>query len=128
MVRTYAKAAVSGLVLICLWATPGWADPDPSGVWMRGDGNARVRIAPCGQSYCATNIWVKDTSKGEAVGDLLVMKLKRKSGTELEGEAFDAKRNLSYNMTVSFETSGLVSKGCVIGGVVCLSMNWAPVN
>lgn len=26
------------------------------GVWTRGDGNARVRIAACGPSLCATNV------------------------------------------------------------------------
>ncbi len=35
------------------------------GVWTRGDGNARVRIAACGPSLCATNVWIEDTSGGE---------------------------------------------------------------
>lgn len=40
---------------------------DPSGVWLRDDGNARVRIAPCGSNICATNLWIGDTSRGEVL-------------------------------------------------------------
>lgn len=38
------------------------------GVWFRDDGNARVRVAPCGNKTCATNLWIRDESKGEAPG------------------------------------------------------------
>ena len=59
-------------------ALPALANsPDPSGVWLRDDGNARVRIAPCGSNICATNVWIKDTSGGEEVGDGVVDQLRR---------------------------------------------------
>src|SRR5580700_9158796 len=47
----------------------------PQGVWLRDDGNARVEFAPCDDKLCATNLWIRDTSSGEEVGDKLVMTL-----------------------------------------------------
>jgi uncharacterized protein (DUF2147 family) len=46
------------------------------GTWLRGDGNARVRIAPCGDKVCATNhVDRRHQFSGEEVGDRLVMTL-----------------------------------------------------
>lgn len=101
------------------------AQPDPSGVWMRGDGNARVRIAPCGGDWCATNLWIKDTSGGEAVGDKLVMTVKPASETTLKGKAFDPKRDLTYSITIKVAGSSLSTRGCIIGGVVCKTVSWS---
>jgi uncharacterized protein (DUF2147 family) len=102
--------------------------PSANGVWMRGDGNARVRIGPCGGKLCATNLWIKDTSKGESVGDKLVMSVKPNSATELKGQAYDAKRHLTYSMTITVSQNQLSTRGCIIGGLVCNTMNWSRVN
>lgn len=100
----------------------------PDGVWMRDDGNARVRIAPCGADICATNLWIKDTSKGEEAGDRLVMSLDRKSDTKLAGTAYDAKRDRSYAITVTVGRNSLTTRGCILGGLLCRDVNWAPAN
>ena len=103
----------------------GESAPDPSGTWNRGDGNARVRIAPCGSNICATNVWIRDTGGGEAVGDRLVMTLQPKSADTLTGKAFDAKRDLTYAIQVKVAGQRLVTRGCLVGGLVCKSVNWS---
>jgi uncharacterized protein (DUF2147 family) len=113
--------------LTCFAAVPAQAS-DPDGIWARDDGNARVKIAPCGAKLCATNLWIKDTSKGEEVGDRLIMSLERKSDTELSGTAFDPKRDRTYSMTLIIEKNGLITRGCIIGGLLCRDVNWAPVK
>ncbi|AOG03869.1 DUF2147 domain-containing protein [Bosea sp. RAC05] len=100
---------------------------DPSGVWLRDDGNARVRIAPCGSNICATNVWIKDTSGGEEVGDRLVLTLKPEGGDSLKGEAFDPKRNRRFAMTLTVKPDGLSTRGCIIG-VLCKTVNWTPAQ
>ncbi|MEO3433583.1 DUF2147 domain-containing protein [Inquilinus sp. CAU 1745] len=100
----------------------------PYGVWLRGDGNARVRIAPCGSQVCATNLWIKDTSEGEEVGDQLIMSLERKSDTELVGSAYDPKRDITYAITVTVGANSLTTRGCVLGGLLCKDVNWTPAN
>ena len=124
----YRKIAILAACMIVSQAAIAADGPGVSGVWMRGDGNARVRIAPCGKQLCATNLWIKDTSKGEAVGDRLIMTLKQESSNELKGEAYDPKRKLTYAMTIKVTDSGLVTRGCVVGGLICKDVRWTPAK
>ncbi|WP_246683029.1 DUF2147 domain-containing protein [Mesorhizobium sp. B2-1-3A] len=124
MNRLAAAAVLVFCVPLCGSAFAASA-PDPSGTWNRGDGNAKVRIAPCGSNICATNVWIRDTSGGEAVGDRLVMTLRPKSADTLAGKAFDAKRALTYAIQLKVAGQRLVTRGCVAGGLVCKSVNWS---
>jgi uncharacterized protein (DUF2147 family) len=120
-------AAFSILYLIGCTALAA-QERSPDGVWLRDDGNARVRIAPCGSKICATNLWIKDASKGEGVGDRLVMSLDRKSETKLAGTAYDPKRDRSYALTVIVGRNSLITRGCILGGLLCRNVNWAQIN
>lgn len=120
-------------VAICALSIAGCStaftqERSPSGIWMRDDGNSRVRIAPCGAKLCATNLWIKDTSKGEEPGDLLIMSLDRKSDTTLAGTAYDRKRDRSYAITLIVGPDQLTTRGCILGGLLCRDVKWAPVN
>jgi len=95
-----------------------------NGVWMRDDGNARVRIAPCGDKVCATNLWIGDTSKGEAVGDKLVMTLERQPDGSFSGTAYDAKRDWSFSMKIEATVKALTTHGCLLGKLLCRDVNW----
>lgn len=101
---------------------------DPTGTWLRDDGNARVRIAPCGGKICATNLWIGDTSKGEEAGDRLVMTLQPKSADTLAGTAYDAKRNRTYSITVQVSDKSLLTRGCILGGMLCKNVHWEPAR
>ena len=104
------------------------SNPDPSGIWMRGDGNAKVRIAPCGADICATNLWIRDSSGGESVGDKLVMTVKPKSVDTLSGKAFDPKRKLTYSIQMKVGKASLLTRGCVVGGLVCKNVTWSRAD
>ena len=95
-----------------------------AGKWMRGDGNALVRIAPCGSKICATNLWIGDTSKGEEVGDRLVMSLTADSEVSYSGTAYDPKRKLSYSVVVTARDGGLTTRGCFVGKLICKNVYW----
>lgn len=118
---TFATVA---LLLLTAAAAGAQQSADPSGVWLRDDGNARVRIAPCGNDICATNLWIGDTSKGEAAGDVLVMSLKPKSADTLSGSAYDKKRDRTYSITVQVSDGALLTRGCILGGVLCRNVRW----
>jgi uncharacterized protein (DUF2147 family) len=118
----------SVLAITALNGSAQAAAPDPTGTWMRGDGNARVKIARCGPNFCATNIWIGDTSGGEAVGDVLVMSVKPETDSKLTGTAFDRKRNMNYSMEMTVQKSSLTSRGCVLAGVVCKNVSWTRVR
>ena len=109
-------------------ATHASQEADPRGVWLREDGNARVKIAPCGDAMCATNLWIKDTSKGEEVGDKLIMTLKPQSPTTLSGEAYDPKRDMSYAIKVTVGKNSLTTRGCIVAGMLCKNVSWTPAR
>ena len=119
------------VLLACLMLPQlAFANPfsDARGTWMRNDGNARVRVAPCGETLCATNLWIRDTSMGEEVGDRLVMNLKPTSSATLEGTAYDPKRKLSYSMTLRLDGKSLMTRGCVVGGLICKDVRWTAAD
>ncbi len=119
---------VFAVALITATTSQAQQSSDPSGVWLRDDGNARVRIAPCGSKICATNLWIGDTSKGEEAGDRLVMSLEPKSSGTLAGTAYDAKRDRTYSITVQVSDGALLTRGCILGGVLCKDVHWQPVK
>ncbi|POR55261.1 DUF2147 domain-containing protein [Bosea psychrotolerans] len=101
---------------------------DLDGTWLRDDGNARVRIAPCGDKICATNLWIGDTSTGEAVGDKLIMTLARQADGSFSGNAYDPKRDWSYAMTITTAAGGLTTRGCIVGRLICRDVAWKAVQ
>lgn len=100
------------------------ASPDISGNWLRSDGTARIHIAPCGPQLCATNTWIKDASHDEQVGDQLIMTLQPQGDSSLTGAAFDVRRKLNYSMNIVIDQHSMVSRGCMVSGVVCKTMSW----
>jgi uncharacterized protein (DUF2147 family) len=116
-------------MILSLSCAPSFAaEQTPYGVWLRDDGNAVVRIAPCGSNICATNLQIKDTSKGEQVGDRLVMSLNQVSSNEWTGTAYDPKREKAYRIAVIVKPNGLTTRGCILGGLLCRSVNWTPTS
>ena len=98
------------------------------GQWARGDGNAKVRIAPCGSDICAINTWIKPGTPKEKTGDKLVMSIKPSSDGEYSGTAFDPQRDLTYKLTVSVKGNSMTTKGCVLAGIVCKGVEWTRIN
>ncbi|HSI41249.1 MAG TPA: DUF2147 domain-containing protein [Xanthobacteraceae bacterium] len=118
-----------GFLAPAFLATAAFAGPtDVTGEWTRSDGNARVRIAPCGSKVCATNVWIKDPSGGEAVGDRLVMTVSAKGDDTLAGTAYDAKRSLTYSMEMKVGPDKLHTRGCVLADMICRTVSWTRAN
>jgi uncharacterized protein (DUF2147 family) len=117
------------LLLALIIASPSAASAATlDGTWLRDDGNARVRIAPCGDKICATNLWIGDTSKGEAAGDKLVMTLSRQSDGTFSGTAYDAKRDWTYSMSIKTAPGELTTRGCIVGGLICRDVGWKAAD
>ncbi|WP_036285154.1 DUF2147 domain-containing protein [Methylocystis sp. ATCC 49242] len=97
------------------------------GNWARGDGNARVRIAPCGGALCAINTWIRDPSSGEHVGDRLVMKVSG-AGSSMSGTAYDPQRKLNYSLEIDYGPEAMQTRGCVLAGIICKSISWTRLS
>lgn len=121
----FLKTAFASGVLLAAAVTGAQA---LEGNWLRGDGNARVRIAPCGDKVCATNLWIGDTSSGEEVGDRLVMTLTREGQGKFEGTAFDVKRGRNYNIIITTSGDRLSTRGCILGRLLCREVTWTAAR
>ena len=102
----------------------GAAEPLIYGAWARGDGVARVDIAPCGGAICAVNTWIKPGASDEKVGDKLVMNIEPSGAAAMSGTAFDPQRNLRYRLKISLNGRTMTTRGCVLGGLLCKNMGW----
>ena len=100
------------------------AGSDIFGTWLRDDGNARVRVAPCGPAICATNLWIRDPKRqGEKVGDRLEFSIKPE-GEGWRGKAYDPQRKLTFSTTLSAEGDAMTTKGCMVAGMICRTTTW----
>jgi len=115
------------VVVLTLSSSALSAETSPIGHWARGDGNARVRIEPCGDALCAINTWVRDTSGGEDVGHRLLMRVRATGGGKYSGTAFDPQRDRSYGFTMRVQGNSMSTTGCVLA-VLCKSMDWRKIR
>lgn len=115
---------VFGLLPLFACALPQTARAEmTSGIWHRGDGNARVRISPCGEALCAINVWIKNPG-AENTGDRLIMNVKPAGPGRYTGTSFDPQRNLRFSTTITLKGNSMTTSGCVLGGIICRSQNW----
>jgi uncharacterized protein (DUF2147 family) len=98
------------------------------GNWARGDGKTRIRVEPCGASFCGVNTWVRHGDSGEKIGDTLVANLKPAGAARWSGSAFDRKRDRHYTMHVHVAGQRMTTEGCVLGGMMCQSMSWSRLG
>lgn len=98
------------------------------GQWRRGDGKARVNIAPCGADICATNTWIKPGTPREKAGDKLVMSVKPASGGGYSGTAFDPQRDRTYSLTITISGDQMTTRGCIVAGLLCRGIDWTRIN
>lgn len=112
-----------------LWAVSASASPAEitSGVWQRADGQAQVRVQPCGQALCAVNVWIKNPGD-EKVGDRLVLNVKQVKPGLMEGAAFDPQRNLRFSSKITYSDTSMTTSGCVLGGLLCRSVSWSKIS
>jgi uncharacterized protein (DUF2147 family) len=125
----FRARSLAGALLSAGVASAAAAD-DPSfyGHWARGDGNARVRIAPCGVATCVTNTWIRPGTPDEKTGDKLTMQVKPAGVGKWSGTASDPQRNLRYSMTINVANDHMTSDGRILGGLVCKHMSWTRLG
>ena len=92
------------------------------GVWTRNDGLLRARVVRCGLKFCATNVWAKDPSGADKVGDRIIATLSATGPDHWIGSGFDVRRKLSFDLDVSGGAEKLTTRACASG--YCQSAEW----
>ncbi|MCX7341150.1 MAG: DUF2147 domain-containing protein [Hyphomicrobiales bacterium] len=114
-------------VALALSATPALADP--TGVWVRENGESRVRFTKCGDALCGSISWLKDpaAAKGK-VGQRVFYDMKPNGTNSWAGQAFNPEDGRTYSGKMSLSGNALITAGCVAGGFICRSVNWTRSN
>ncbi|SEE35023.1 Uncharacterized conserved protein, DUF2147 family [Rhizobiales bacterium GAS188] len=125
------------------WALPvGAQAADAIGEWLIEDGDARVRIAPCGADLCGNVAWIKEghptldaknpdpvKRSRSLIGSGVLLGLKPSGTAEWTGALYDAEDGRTYTgkLTIIDERHVKVA-GCVLGGLICQSQTWTRVK
>ncbi len=123
---TIAIRATAAAILLAAGASPALADP--TGTWLRDNGNSRVRIAPCGPNFCGTLTWVKDPSGPAKVGQRIFYDMAPAGANAWAGKAFNPEDGKTYSGKLTLSGSTMTTSGCVLGGLICRSVSWSKVN
>ncbi len=110
------------------------AAQDAIGVWQTevDDGNyAHITIAPCGGAVCGV---ISRTFNGdgeypsENIGKTLVIDMMPKGGGAYEGRVWRPSNDKIYIGKMDVNGNTLRLRGCVAGGLLCSSQNWARLG
>jgi uncharacterized protein (DUF2147 family) len=124
--RNASKHALIGTAISLLFVSAAHAE-SIMGSWSRGDGQVKIRMAPCGGAICATNTWIKEGNTSDKLGGKLIFNVKQ-NGSGYSGTAYDPERKLKMSAKINVAGDTMTSQGCVLGGVACKSMNWTRIR
>ncbi len=124
--KQFLRVGIAAAALITIASSPAMADP--SGTWLRDNGQSRVRIASCGGNFCGTIVWLKDADSASKVGQRVFYDMAPAGANKWSGKAFNPEDGKTYSGTMSLSGSSLTTSGCVLGGIICRSVNWKKVN
>lgn len=107
------------------------------GRWVNPKGSVTVRVAPCGNAFCATVVEADAKARAKAakggtahlVGTQVMRDFKPTGKGVYSGRAFDPKRNIHAPATIRMiGNSTLVVKGCLISGIICKEQRWTRIG
>jgi uncharacterized protein (DUF2147 family) len=104
-------------------AAPAFA-ADPMGTWLRDTGASRIRFAKCGSSLCGTVVWLKDKNSASRIGQRVFFDMAPDGDNRWIGKAFNPEDGKTYSGKVFLDGDQLITSGCVIGALICKSVNW----
>lgn len=112
---------------------------DLLGTWLSQSGETRVRIQPCGSSFCGIIVWTQGNKKDEnnpdeskrtrsLNGTQMIYNLKPTSDGVYSGTLYNYTNGKTYTGKATVNGSKLQVSGCVLGGLICQSQMWSRVN
>ncbi|MFO1115028.1 MAG: DUF2147 domain-containing protein [Beijerinckiaceae bacterium] len=115
-------------VAFVLAAAPALAADGIVGTWERSDGTSRIRMSPCGGGFCGVVSWLRDPANSPSkVGQRVFYDMKA-DGSGWSGSAFNPEDGKTYTGKATVSGSSMTTQGCVLGGLICKSVNWSRVN
>ena len=127
MTMHHLAAMVLASGFLAAGAAPALADP--SGTWLRENGESRIRVAKCGAALCGTVSWLKDPANSKSkVGQRVIFDMVPNGENTWQGQAFNPEDGKNYTGKMTLSGATLTTAGCVAGGWICRSVSWSRVN
>src|ERR1700741_5440690 len=105
------KRFSQSIVVLMLSASPSFAD-SISGVWLRDNGEMRVKFDQCGGAICGTVVWLKPGAASKAkIGQRFFYDMRPASLNSWTGKASPDGDSV-YSGKLSFEGVTLTTSGC----------------
>jgi uncharacterized protein (DUF2147 family) len=122
MRRTYSALVAAATVLAT--AATAYA-ADPFGTWTRPSTGTQVSFYDCGGKLCGKVVAVKDQSKKDTVGKVIMNGAVKSSDTVWKGDLLNLEDGKTYSGVVTLEgPKALNLKGCALGGLICKGETW----
>ena len=112
-----AKSIVAIATLVGLASTAQAADP--FGTWTRPSTGAQISFYDCGGKLCAKVVGVKDQTKKDNVGKVIMTGAAKSGDKAWTGDLLNLEDGKTYTGTVTLVADGLNLKGCALGGIIC---------
>ena len=117
--RTLIAAAATLLIA----ATSAQA-ADPYGTWTRPSTGAQISFYDCGGKLCAKVVSVKDQTKKDAVGKVIMTGAAKSGDNSWKGDLLNTEDGKTYSGSVTLlGPKSLNLKGCALGGLICKDEN-----
>jgi uncharacterized protein (DUF2147 family) len=115
--RLLISAAAAAIALAA--STSAFA-ADPYGTWTRPSTGAQISFYDCGGKLCGKVVSVKDQTKKDAVGKVIMTGATKSSDNTWKGDVLNLDDGKTYSGVVTLEgPKALNLKGCALGGLVC---------
>jgi len=123
MLRALASAAI-----LAAMGSSALAE-DVKGEWARDDGKVKVRFVSCGgDAICGSISWLRDKNDPGKVGQRVFFDMKASGDNAWAGRAFNPEDGKTYFGKMTMSGDHLVTAGCVLGGLICKSLNWTRAH
>ncbi len=132
------------LCFVAAWPLTAYA-AEPTGTWLTGDGQVRIRIARCSAGLCGTIVWLKvpidPATRRPQVDDknhdpgkrlrpimgLQILSMRSASSDTWSGSIYNADDGNTYQVTITPQSAtNLVVHGCF--GIFCGNDSWTKVG
>ena len=109
---------------LMLTAMPAWtaALDEPTGRWDRDDGLGGIEITRCDGALCGRIAWLRDTGTPAHVGQLVLFDMRPSGPDTWSGSADNPEDGRTYAGTMMLSGGRLLTRGCILGGLICRSV------
>ncbi len=129
MARTILRLAssVAAASMLVTFSTAAFAN-DPTGTWVRPSTGTQVNFYNCGSKLCARISAVKDQSRKNTIGTVIVKGATKSGDNTWKGDLLNTENGKTYSGVFTLESANAMSlKGCV-AMVLCSGETWQRVR